>query len=75
MKGICAAYVDPGKKHFEPHHDKTRKKHFEPPHDKTDKMIFVTSEDSDQPGHPPSLIRVFASMGSLGPNFASGGQR
>ena len=29
----------------------------------------------DQPGHPPSLIRVFAvrSMGSLGPNFASGG--
>ena len=25
----------------------------EPPHDKT-------SEDSDQPGHPPSLIRVFA---------------
>ena len=34
-------------------------------------------KDSDQPGHPPSLIRVFAvrSMGSLGPNFASGGQR
>ena len=38
---------------------------------------FVSSEDSDQHGHPPSLIRVFAvrSMGSLGPNFASGGQR
>ena len=32
----------------------------EPPHDKTNKMIFVPSEDSDQPGHPPSLIRVFA---------------
>ena len=37
----------------------------------------LPSEDSDQPGHPPSLIRVFTvrSMGSLGPNFASGGQR
>ena len=47
------------------------KKHFEPPHDKTNKMIFVPSEDSDQPGHPPSLIRVFAvrSVGSLGPNL------
>ena len=65
MKYICAAYVD------------SRKKHFEPPHDKTNKMTFVSSEDSDQPGNPPSLIRVFAvrSMGSLGPNFASGGQR
>ena len=78
MKCICAAYVD------------SRKKHFEPPHDKTNKMTFVPSEDSDQPGHPPSLIRVsdqpghppslirvFAvhSLGSLGPKFASGGQR
>ena len=44
---------------------------------KPTKMTFVPSEDSDQPGHPPSLIRVFAvrSGGSLGPNFASGGQR
>ena len=32
----------------------------EPPHDKTNKMAFVPSEDSDQSGHPPSLIRVFA---------------
>ena len=34
------------------------------------------SEDSDQPGHPPSLIRVFAvrSMGSLGPKLSSCGQ-
>ena len=50
---------------------------FEPPHDKTNKMTFVPSEDSDQPGHPPSLIRVFAvrSVGSLEPSFASGGQR
>ena len=65
MKCIYAAYVD------------SRKKRFEPPQDKTNKMTFVPSEDSDQPGYPPSLIRVFAvrSMGSLGPNFASGGQR
>ena len=32
----------------------------EPPHDKTNKMAYALSEDSDQPGHPPSLIRVFA---------------
>ena len=30
------------------------------PHDKTNKMACAPSEDSDQPGHPPSLIRVFA---------------
>ena len=34
-------------------------------------------EDSDQPGHPPSLIRVFAvhSVGSWGPKVSSCGQR
>ena len=32
----------------------------EPPQDKTNKMACAPSEDSDQPGHPPSLIRVFA---------------
>ena len=32
----------------------------EPWHDKTIKMICVPSEDSDQPGHPPSLTRVSA---------------
>ena len=32
----------------------------EPPHDKTNKMTCAHSEDSDQPGLPPSLIRVFA---------------
>ena len=32
---------------------------FEPPHDKTNEMACAPSEDSDQPGHPPSLIRVF----------------
>ena len=33
---------------------------FEPPCDKTSKMVCVPSKDSDQPGHPPSLIRAFA---------------
>ena len=33
---------------------------YEPPHDKTNKMACAPSEDSDQPGHPSSLIRVFA---------------
>ena len=28
-------------------------------HDKTNKLACVPSKDSDQPGHPPSLIRVF----------------
>ena len=32
---------------------------FEPPHG-TNKMACAPSEDSDQPGHLPSLIRVFA---------------
>ena len=32
----------------------------EPPHDKTYKMACAPSGDSSQPGHPPSLIRVFA---------------
>ena len=31
----------------------------EPQHDKTNKMTCAPSEDSDQPGQPPSLIRVF----------------
>ena len=30
---------------------------YEPHRDKTNKMACVPSEDSDQPGHPPSLIR------------------
>ena len=33
---------------------------FEPASDKTNKMTCAPGEDSDQPGHPPSLIRVFA---------------
>ena len=34
-------------------------KTYEPPHDKTNKLACAPSEDSDQPGYPPSLIRVF----------------
>ena len=33
---------------------------FEPAHYKTNKMACAPSEDSDQPGHPPSLISVVA---------------
>ena len=38
-------------------------------------MACAPSEDSDQPGHPPSLIRVFAVclMGSQGPKLSSSG--
>ena len=32
----------------------------EPSHDKTNKVAYAPSVDSDQPGHPPSLIIVFA---------------
>ena len=40
--------------------NKSSCKTYEPPHDKNNKMTFSPSEDSDQPGHPPSLMRVFA---------------
>ena len=33
---------------------------YEPPHDKTNKMTCAPSEDKDQPGHLPILIRAFA---------------
>ena len=33
---------------------------FEPPNDKTKNVACAPSEDTDQPGHPPSLVRVFA---------------
>ena len=32
----------------------------EPQHDKNNEMTCAPSEDSGQPGHPPSLIRVIA---------------
>ena len=35
---------------------------FEPAHDKTSKMACAPSKDLDQPGHPPSLIRVLNCM-------------
>ena len=44
--------------------EKTRK--YEPPHDKTNKMACAPSEDSDQPGHPPSLISLAKTQISLG---------
>ena len=42
-----------------------RKKLYEPQHDKTNKKS-VRQAKTDEPGHPPRLIRVFAgrSMGS-----------
>ena len=59
--------------------DKDALSECELPHDKTNKMAFAfaPSEDSDQPGHPPSLIRVFAvrSIGTWGPNVSSCVQR
>ena len=30
------------------------------PHDKTNKVVCAPSEDSDEPGHPPCPIRLFA---------------
>ena len=50
---------------------------YEPQHYKTNKMTCAPSEDSNQPGHPPSLIRIFAvrTIGSWGPNVSSCGQR
>ena len=33
---------------------------YKPSHDKTNKVACTPREGSDQPGHPPSLIRVFA---------------
>ena len=50
---------------------------FEMQHDKTNKIACAPSKDSDQPGHPPSLISVFAVrfMGSLGPSASSCGQQ
>ena len=35
---------------------------FERPNDKTNKMACVPSEDSDQPGHPPSLISLHCAL-------------
>ena len=47
---------------------------FEPQHGKTNNMTCAPSEESDQPGHASSLIRVFAvcSIGHHGTNASSG---
>ena len=48
--------------HFNTYREKEgllRNSLYEPPHDKTNKMT-APSKGSDQSGHPPSLIRVFA---------------
>ena len=49
----------------------------EPPRDKTNKVACAPSEDSDQPGHPPRLIRVLAvrSVDSKSENNAAVTQR
>ena len=46
---------------------------YEPPHDKTNKMACVSSEDSDQPGHPPTdqfSLCAWKNLGSLATNWA-----
>ena len=35
---------------------------FDPQHDKTNKMICAPSDDSDQPGHPPSMISLHCAL-------------
>ena len=35
-------------------------------HDKTNKMTCASSEDSAQPGHPPSLISLLFAVRSMG---------
>ena len=53
--------------------EKKNKTQNEPPHDKTNKMTYAPSEDSDQPGHSPSLIGVFdkRSTGNQAPKVSS----
>ena len=38
----------------------SKKSTYVPPRNKTNKIACAPSEDSEQPGHSPSLIRVFA---------------
>ena len=46
---------------------------YEPPHDETYNKNYATSEDSKQPAHPRSQIRVFADrMCILQPSTDSG---
>ena len=41
---------------------------FEPSHSKSYRIICAPSEDSDQPVHPHSLLRIFAWRSGLGSN-------
>ena len=58
IKSLCGYYADIN--NYTCHEQKHSKRKNEPPRDKTIKMACAPSEDSDQPGHPPSLIRGFA---------------
>ena len=53
-----SAHLEPWQKILQINQEQQNK--YEPPHDKTNKIACAPSKDSDQPGHPPSLIRVFA---------------
>ena len=50
---------------------------YEPAHDKTYTKAYATSEDSDQPAYPRSLIRVFADRMCLlqPPGYPKGDKR
>ena len=50
---------------------------YEAPYDKANKLACAPSEDSEYPGHSPTLIRVFAvhSTDNYGPKLSSCGQR
>ena len=41
----------------------------EPPHDKTSEMICAPTEDSDQPGHPSSLMSLHSAFNGPGPRL------
>ena len=43
---------------------------YELPHDKTNKVACAPSEDSDQPGHPPSSPSAWRNLGSLATHWA-----
>ena len=54
FRGTGGHGFDPGPQHTKVVKNGTT---YEPPHDKTNKMT-APNEDSDQPGHPPSLISL-----------------
>ena len=62
QKDLLSDYLGPLSlcKRFLKHFKEYQYRIIEPPHVKTNKEACAPSEDSDQPGHPPSLIRVFA---------------